>query len=174
VLRTIIRVVEEYKLQKEFAIGPLQKRIGELRGRSVKRVTTDPPYPKPLKKRVPMYPNTYPPAPRSSQPPIDNAAAAYVDPYAQYPAPPATGYAYPQYPPHPDVSTSTPHYSSGPTYYGSYAGTAQDPYSGYGSYVDPNAGAMPQAQSQTQPAGASDYGSYASSGYPPPAQQSYM
>ncbi|KAJ4791487.1 FRIGIDA-like protein [Rhynchospora pubera] len=173
-LRAVIRVVEEYKLQKDLPVGPLHKRIAELRCRSGKRGATEPHYTKPFKKRGAMYPCTYPPAPRPSPPAVESSA--YADPYAQYPTPPATGYAtaYPHYPPPAEPSTSTPHYSSAPTYYGSYAGATQDPYSGYGSYVDPNAGAVPQPQPQAQPAGTTNYGSYASSGYPPPAEQSYM
>ncbi|OEL19811.1 FRIGIDA-like protein 3 [Dichanthelium oligosanthes] len=40
-LRAVIKCIEEYKLQKEYSLGPLQKRVSELKPKSEKRPSSD-------------------------------------------------------------------------------------------------------------------------------------
>ncbi|KAF5188917.1 Frigida-like protein [Thalictrum thalictroides] len=181
-LRAVIKCVEEYKLQAEYPLDPLQKRVSQLeKAKTDKKRTGDMvkhQQPKKARANGGYYGHRMPLAGVDRQPPVVySEVGAYIGASERYPQVGAATYDYQgpsqglygqhdiaqrshYYPP--DERAPAPSYGNAPSSYGAAApyGGAPSTYGGATSY-----GAAP-----------SNYGSYIGSGLPSshPSHQSYI
>ncbi|KAF8664315.1 hypothetical protein HU200_054865 [Digitaria exilis] len=193
-LRAVIKCIEEYKLQKEYSLGPLQKRVSELKPKTEKRPSSDagrgyskkprgpgtsfprrpvgpvssaarrPPFPASNWQRAPVPMPSRAPAPMAPLPDRFGAADRY------HYTPPATAYeagAFPSY----GESFSVPkpfQYTPGSVAAAYNSSAYKVAYGGPGAL--PGASGYPGYSGASGPSAPSSYTNYLGSGYRPNQQ----
>jgi hypothetical protein len=199
-LRAVIKCIEEYKLQKEYSLGPLQKRVSELKPKSKKRPSFDSRRTYTKKPRVsgvsfPRRPagpigsvarrHPFPvgnwqhapaPAPMPSRAPAPGAPMpSFPDGYGvadryHYTPPPAAAYEAPAFPSNGEPFSAPKPFQYTPGSVAASYNSSQYKVAYGGPGAQPGASGYAGYGGATGPSASSSYGNYLGSGYRPNQQ----